>query len=113
MTPGGVAGGVLAALFFTPPPPFLPASLEDLDSINFALGIRDFDVARHQPHPPGYPLFILAAEGLHAVGMSEARALSLLGILGGSLAIFGLLALFGELDRGRPRVLPGWMAVVI
>ena len=41
--------------------PFLPSSLEDLDSINFALGIRDFDVARHQPHPPGYPLFIAAA----------------------------------------------------
>ncbi|PYR44329.1 MAG: hypothetical protein DMF93_00685, partial [Acidobacteria bacterium] len=33
--------------------PYLPASLEDLDSVNFALGVRRFDVAQHQPHPPG------------------------------------------------------------
>jgi hypothetical protein len=33
--------------------PFLPQTLEDIDSVNFALGIRDFDIARHRPHPPG------------------------------------------------------------
>ena len=38
--------------------PFLAPSLEDIDSINFALGLRDFDVAQHQPHPPGYPVYI-------------------------------------------------------
>jgi len=38
--------------------PFLPPTLEDTDSINFALGVADFDVAKHQPHPPGYPVFI-------------------------------------------------------
>ena len=38
--------------------PFLARSLEDIDSINFALGLRDFDVAQHQPHPPGYPVYI-------------------------------------------------------
>jgi hypothetical protein len=36
----------------------LPPTLEDLDSVNFALGVRHFDVSQHQPHPPGYPLFI-------------------------------------------------------
>jgi hypothetical protein len=40
----------------------LPTTLEDLDSINFALGVRQFDVARHQPHPPGYPVFIALAK---------------------------------------------------
>jgi hypothetical protein len=38
--------------------PFLPPTLEDIDSINFALGVADFDIAKHQPHPPGYPVFI-------------------------------------------------------
>ena len=47
--------------------PYLPASLEDLDSINFALGLRDFDVAQHQPHPPGYPLFIFLAKAVNAL----------------------------------------------
>src|SRR5215217_4119834 len=37
---------------------FLAPSLEDIDSINFALGLRHFDPALHQPHPPGYPVFI-------------------------------------------------------
>ena len=59
--------------------PFLPASLEDLDSINFALGLRHFDVAQHQPHPPGYPLYIALGKVAHAVVQSEARALSLVG----------------------------------
>jgi hypothetical protein len=41
---------------------YLPPTLEDSDSVNFALGVRDFDVARHQPHPPGYPVYIALAK---------------------------------------------------
>ena len=78
--------------------PFLPASLEDLDSINFALGIRDFDVAQHQPHPPGYPVFIFAAKLLHLLIGSEAAVLSAVGVLAGGLAVFALVALFETLD---------------
>ena len=36
----------------------LPTTLEDIDSVNFALGVRDFDPAQHRPHPPGYPVYI-------------------------------------------------------
>ncbi len=39
-----LTGALLAGLFLALHLPFLPPSLEDLDSINFALGIRDFDV---------------------------------------------------------------------
>jgi hypothetical protein len=28
------------------------------DSVQFALGLSDYDVTRHQPHPPGYPGYI-------------------------------------------------------
>ena len=48
-----IAIAYLAAHLFS-----LPRSLEDIDSINFALGLRDFDPARHQPHPPGSPVYI-------------------------------------------------------
>src|SRR5215207_3612519 len=51
--PALVAGAYVVAHL-----PFLPLSLEDIDSINFALGLRHFDLALHQPHPPGYPLYI-------------------------------------------------------
>src|ERR1044072_4732678 len=52
------ATAVLAVAFVAAHSPFLPQSLEDIDSINFALGLRHFDLALHQPHPPGYPLYI-------------------------------------------------------
>jgi hypothetical protein len=32
--------------------------LYDIDSVNFALGLRRFDPSSHQPHPPGYFLYI-------------------------------------------------------
>jgi hypothetical protein len=36
----------------------------DWDSSQFERGVRHFDIARHQPHPPGYPLWILALRAL-------------------------------------------------
>lgn len=33
------------------------------DSSQYARGVEHFDIARHQPHPPGYPLWILALKG--------------------------------------------------
>ena len=94
-----LTGALLAGLFFALHLPFLPPSLEDLDSINFALGVRHYDVSQHQPHPPGYPLFILAAKTLHKIGLSEVHALSLVSVLGGALGVFGCFALFQALER--------------
>ena len=50
--------GALAVVSLAAHLAVLPPTLEDLDSVNFALGVREFDVAQHQPHPPGYPVFI-------------------------------------------------------
>ncbi len=101
---------VLAALYLALHIPFLAPSLEDIDSINFALGLREFDVARHQPHPPGYPVFIalgrssLAAIDLVAPGLdrvrAEALALALWSALAGALAIVGAHALYRALAAG-------------
>src|SRR5438132_12537747 len=89
---------LIALVFLALHLPFLPKSLEDLDSINFALGIRDFDVSRHQPHPPGYPLFMVAAKAVHRVVPSEAVALSVLAIISGALSAFALVVLFRRIS---------------
>src|SRR6478672_10296840 len=47
--------------------PFLSPALEDIDSINFALGLHHYDPALHQPHPPGYPVFIAVGRAALAV----------------------------------------------
>src|SRR5262245_42739949 len=90
----------------------LPPSLEDIDSINFALGLRHFDVASHQPHPPGYPVYIALGRVslllIHAVApsldvvRSEAMALAIWSALGGGVALLAAWAVFVEVGRRRP-----------
>ena len=48
----------VAVVFLAAHLPFLAPTLEDLDSVNFALGVRRFDPTEHRPHPPGYPIYI-------------------------------------------------------
>ena len=38
--------------------PFRSQTFYDWDAVQMALGAGHFDVTRHQPHPPGYPLWI-------------------------------------------------------
>lgn len=90
---------VLAVVFLALHLPYLPRSLEDLDSINFALGVRRFDVAHHQPHPPGYPVYIAIAKLVHAAVPAEAAALGLVSVAAGALGVLALAALYRRLDE--------------
>jgi len=45
---------VAFALYFLTHSP----ALDEIDAVQFAMGVRSFDLWHHQPHPPGYPLFI-------------------------------------------------------
>jgi hypothetical protein len=38
--------------------PYRARMLYDWDAVQFALALREFDVAKHQPHPPGYILYV-------------------------------------------------------
>jgi hypothetical protein len=102
--------------------PFLPSTLEDIDSVNFALGVRDFDVAQHRPHPPGYPLYIAAGKAavaaLDAVGTHEsrsaleARALALLSVIAAAALVFLLYRVFVCLaPPGDDRLRAPWHAL--
>ena len=88
----------LAIVFFIAHLAFLPPTLEDLDSMNFALGVRDFDPSKHQPHPPGYPVFIALGKLSYAVWPSEAGSLSFWGALLGALCVFPLVSLFRSIE---------------
>ena len=87
----------LAILFLVAHLIFLPSTLEDIDSLNFALGIHDFDPSRHQPHPPGYPVFIALAKAARVFLPSDASALALLGAIFGALAMFPLGRIYDDL----------------
>jgi hypothetical protein len=95
----------LAVLFFAAHAPFLPPTLEDVDSINFALGVQQFDVAHHQPHPPGYPVFIalgkVSTAVFRRVGVPspETRALAVWSAVSGTVLVWFLFTLYLSLWR--------------
>jgi hypothetical protein len=105
----------LALLFLLAHLPFLATDLDDIDPINFALGVRHFDPTLHRPHPPGYPAFMGLAKlttwtfrALEGPGARppEAAALAFLSALFGAIACFFMLQLFGRLAShgiGRQR----------
>jgi len=68
----------------------------DWDEMLFSLGVRDFDVTRHHPHPPGFPLFVGAGKVLHLAGMDEFRALQALDLFAAILLFPALFFLFRE-----------------
>lgn len=39
----------------------------DVDPINLLYGMREFKIAHHAPHPPGYLVYVWLLRGLHAV----------------------------------------------
>ena len=91
------AAAALAIVFLLGHLPFLASTLEDVDSVNFALGLRDFDPGRHRPHPPGYPIYMALGKAANLV-LGEPRALAVWGALFGALSAFALLRLFAALD---------------
>jgi hypothetical protein len=91
---------------------FLSSDLDDIDAVNFAMGVRRFDVTEHRPHPPGYPLYVLLGKFTmsalseryagHFVNTYYAGALGFWGALAGALAAFPLMRLFRlVVDDGR------------
>ena len=68
--------------------------LYDIDSVNFALALRRFDPAVHQPHPPGYFLYVRLGMLSNAVFHDANTALVAISILAscGTVAMIHLLA---------------------
>jgi len=113
--------GVIAAVYLAAHLPFLAPSLEDYDSINFALGLRDFDPARHQPHPPGSPVYIAFGRVLLALVSIvwpsltrtdvEALTLALWSAIAGAVALVALAHILAAVSSRRAPVI--WTTAVV
>jgi hypothetical protein len=80
--------------------PFRSRYLFSWDSANFALALDRYDVASHQPQPPGYPLYVGAARVLFSL-LGEANASYVaLSVLASGLAVF-CLAMAAQRLAGR------------
>lgn len=78
-----------------------PKYLFYFDNINFALALDDFNPLKHQPQPPGYPLFVGLEKLVHAVVSSVKYTQLIAGTIGSALALIFLHRL-GNLLFGRP-----------
>jgi hypothetical protein len=109
---GSILCSAIAAAYLAAHLPFLAPSLEDIDSINFALGLREFDVARHQPHPPGYPVYTALGRASLALVTAisptlnrvraEALALALWSAIASAIALAAAWLLFRALEEAGP-----------
>ena len=62
--------------------------LDEIDSINFAMGVYHFNLWEHQPHPPGYPLYVFLGRLAMAIfGAEPNNSLHLVSAIGGGLLI--------------------------
>ncbi|MGZ7039869.1 MAG: hypothetical protein ACXVJO_16960, partial [Thermoanaerobaculia bacterium] len=70
-------------------------SLWDSDEALFCSALRSYDVTQHHPHPPGFPLFILAAHVTRFFTSSDFRALQAVTVIAAML-LFPLALAFAR-----------------
>ncbi len=91
---------VFSTIFLALHLPFLPSEPASIDSVNFLLGLDDFSVVEHRPHPPGAPVYIALGKVSHALfvrilpGQPVQAGVWALAIWGVFLGAFAAVALF-------------------
>lgn len=71
---------LLAALTGVSRVPFRAGVLPSWDAVQFALSLHDYDVVRHQPHPPGYILYVGLGRLVDAVARDATASLAWLAL---------------------------------
>ena len=61
--------------------PFVVGTPINWDAVQFAIALDRFDLRAHEPHPPGYFLYVLMGRAIVALVGDPALALSLLSVL--------------------------------
>lgn len=88
LAPLALAGAVAVTRFL-----FRSHYLYDVDSVNFALAMQRFDPRVHQPHPPGYFLYIYAARLLDRLFHNANLSLVVLSIIASCAAVIAIYQL--------------------
>ena len=112
------AAAIAALVYLALHVPFLAWAPDDIDGTNFMLALRHFDLREHQPHPPGYPVFIAMAHVARVGVATVARfgaplspdivsvyALAACSALFGALAVIPLVRLWLAVDGDPTRAL--------
>ncbi len=90
---------------------FIAPVLDSTDAVNFALALRHFDLRLHQPHFPGYPLYVLAAQPFAWIA-SLPVALALPGVLSSALLVGAVYRAVRGRAGEAAGILSAWLVAV-
>ncbi len=85
--------GLLVLLGLISRIPFRSEILYHWDSVNFAYAIREFNVAKEQPHPPGYIVYVWLSRLVDAVLHDAQTTLASISLVASVLAVVALFYL--------------------
>lgn len=85
--------------------PLAPKYLYYFDSVNFALALDEFNPAKHQPQPPGYPLFVALMRAVHLFVSRPEAVMVVAGLVMTTFAAALLWRLTTEISGRRATIL--------
>lgn len=79
--------------------------LDDWDSVQFVLGLNNYSIIAHQPHPPGYPVYIFIGRIVDQFFNCGLESFTFMSSLFGSLALIPTFLLAKEFFGYRAGIL--------
>jgi hypothetical protein len=86
-----------------------PAWPDDWDGVGFVESVRDFDLARFRPHPPGYPVYVALLRIAALIVRTPERACMVVAVVSGVVAT----VLVQDVVRRAAGERAGWMAAIL
>ena len=71
--------------------------IEDIDSLRFALSIKDYDITKLQPHFPGYLVFCFLVKAIYLVIGNMGLSFSIVGGISIFFIIYYNITIFSEI----------------
>lgn len=91
--------------------PFTGKMLYHMDSVQYALALDHYDISLHQPHPPGYFVYILLGRLMHRIIDDPNQALIALSIMFTAGTVVVVYLLTKEMFDGRIALLAAMFAL--
>ncbi|RJQ44472.1 MAG: DUF2723 domain-containing protein [Gaiellales bacterium] len=91
--------------------PFVSRYLYSWDSVNFALALERYSLREHQPHPPGYPLYVGLGRLLNALLDDANLSMLVISIMAGAAAVVIVYLVGRSLFGNAAGVIAGLLAL--
>lgn len=91
--------------------PFTSRFLYHYDSCHFALALKKYDLAIHQPHPPGYFLYVMLGRLINIVIDDSNTIFVSISVFFSALTVVAIYSLGKELYQGNTALLAAALAV--